>query len=71
MYYLKIKVITDARSEKVEKISDEEWKLWTKKPAENNQANERIMELVREEYPDEPVQMIKGHRTPSKIVSIG
>lgn len=69
--YLKIKVIVDARSEKVEKIEENEWKVWTKKPAERNLANERVLELVREEYPNEPVRIISGHHSPSKIVSIG
>lgn len=69
--YIKIKVIADARFEKVEKISEEEWKVWTKKPAERNLANERVLELVRDEYPNESVRIVSGHHSPSKIVSIG
>ena len=69
--YLKIKVFPDSRAERVEKISEEEWKVWTKKPAERNLANERVLELVREEYPNEAVRIVSGHQTPSKIVSIG
>lgn len=69
--YLKIKVTVDSKAERVEKISDEEWKVWTKKPAERNLANERVLELVREEYPGEPVRIVSGHHSPSKIVSIG
>lgn len=69
--YLKIKIITDSRVERVEKVSDEEWKIWTKKPAERNLANERVLELVREEHPNTSVKIISGHHSPSKIVSIG
>ena len=69
--YLKIKVFPDSRTERVEKVSEEEWKVWTKKPAERNLANERVLELVREEYPNEAVRIVSGHQTPSKIVSIG
>ncbi len=68
--YLKIKVFPDSKAERVEKNFDEEWKVWTKKPAERNLANERVLELVREEYPNTQVRIVSGHHSPSKIVSI-
>lgn len=69
--YLKIKVIPNAREEKVEKKSEDEWRVWTKLPAENNLANTRVLELVRLEYPNQSVRIVSGHHSPSKIVSIG
>jgi len=68
--YLKIKVFPDSKAERVEKISEIEWKVWTKKPAERNLANDRVLELVREEYGESAVRMVSGHHSPSKIVSI-
>lgn len=68
--YIKIKVTPDAREEKVEKIADDSLKIWVKVPAENNAANSRVLELVRELYPNQSVKIISGHHSPSKIVSI-
>ena len=69
--YLKIKVIAGAKIEKVEKKTEDEWRIWVKEPAENNCANNRILEIVRESYPNTSVRIINGHHSPSKIVSIG
>ncbi|MEI6810998.1 MAG: DUF167 family protein [Candidatus Nomurabacteria bacterium] len=69
--YLKIKVVTDASAEKIEKLKDDEYRIWTKMPAENNLANTRILEIIRTEYPNQSVRIISGHHSPSKILSIG
>lgn len=68
--YIKIKVTPDAREEKVEKTGDDSLKIWVKVPAENNAANSRVLELVRELYPNQSVKIISGHHSPSKIVAI-
>ena len=69
--YLKIKVTPDSKQEKLEKISDDSWHIWVKVPAENNCANSRVLEIIREEYPNQAVRIVSGHHSPSKIVSIG
>lgn len=69
--YIKIKVIPDAREEKVEKLKDDEFRMWVKLPAENNVANNRVLEIVRGMYPNKGVRIISGHHSPSKIISIG
>lgn len=69
--YLKIKVVVDAKEEKIEKLESDSWRVWVKMPAENNLANNRVIEIVREEYPNQSVRIVNGHHSPSKIVSIG
>lgn len=69
--YLKIKVIAHAREEKVENLKEDEWRVWVKEPAENNHANNRVLEIVRKVYPNTSVRIVSGHHSPSKIVSIG
>lgn len=69
--YLKLKVIVDSKSEKIEKIEADHWKIWVKFPAENNLANNRVLEIIRKEHPNKSVKIISGHHSPSKIVSIG
>lgn len=68
--YLKIKVTPDSKKEKVEKLSDDSWHIWVKVSAENNLANGRILELIREAHPNTFVRIVSGHHSPSKIVSI-
>lgn len=68
--YLKIKVIPNAREEKVEQLKDDEYRVWVKVPAENNLANSRILEIFREKFPATSVRIISGHHSPSKIISI-
>lgn len=69
--YLKLKVTVDSKSQRIEKVSDDLWRVWVKVPAENNAANTRVLELVREAYPNQSVRIVSGHHSPSKIVSIG
>jgi uncharacterized protein YggU (UPF0235/DUF167 family) len=68
--YLKIKVIAEARHEKIEKKLEDTWHVWVKVPAKNNAANTRILELIRLEFPGTSVRIIAGHHAPSKIFSI-
>jgi uncharacterized protein YggU (UPF0235/DUF167 family) len=69
--YIKIKVIPDAKVEKIEQLKDDEFRMWVKLPAENNAANNRVLEIVRGMYPNKSVRIISGHHSPSKIISIG
>ncbi len=69
--YLKLKVITDSKIEKVEKVKDDEYRIWTKMPASNSLANTRVLEIIRNEYPNQSVRIVSGHHSPSKIVSVG
>ncbi len=69
--YIKLKVITDSKIEKLEKVSEDSWHIWVKVPAENNVANTRVLEIIRKEYPNQSIRIVSGHHSPSKIVSIG
>jgi uncharacterized protein YggU (UPF0235/DUF167 family) len=69
--YLKIKVIPEAKDEKVEQVKDDEYRIWVKVEAKNNRANERVLEMLREKFPGNSVRLVSGHHSPSKIVSIG
>jgi uncharacterized protein (TIGR00251 family) len=68
--YLKLKVIPDSKQEKVEQLKDDEYRIWVKAPAENNHANTRVLEIVREMHPNKKVRLVSGHISPSKIVSV-
>ncbi len=68
--YLKLKVIPDAKLEKIEQLREDEYRIWVKAPAEMNLANTRILEMIREMHPSKRVRLISGHTSPSKIISV-
>jgi uncharacterized protein YggU (UPF0235/DUF167 family) len=68
--YIKIKVIPSAKKEKVEKLKDDEYRMWVRVSAENNLANTRVIELCRNLFPGTSVRIVSGHHSPSKIISI-
>ena len=70
--YIKIKVIVDAKKEKIIKKSEDHFDISVKEPAERNLANKRVLELVREYFRvyNGNVRIVSGHHSPSKIISI-
>jgi len=69
--YIKVRVITDAPKEVVQKIEDDLIEMYIREPAERNQANKRVLEIIRGMHPGLAVRMIKGHHSPSKIIEVG
>lgn len=70
--YIKVKVTAGVKKEIVEKIKDDEYRVWVKEKAERNMANNRVRELIAREYsiPIGKVKIISGHQSPSKILSL-
>jgi uncharacterized protein YggU (UPF0235/DUF167 family) len=71
--YIKVRVITKAKEDKIEEISGDTFKVWTKMPAEQNLANEAVLRMVKNHFPqyNGDVRMVSGHHSPSKILSVG
>ncbi len=80
--YIKIKVITEAKKEKIIKKSEDHFEISVKEPAERNLANKRVLELVKNYFKAQPnkkkvgqvyngnVRIVSGHHSPSKIISL-
>lgn len=70
--YIKIKVVPDSKEEIVKKISEDHFEIRVKEPAENNQANTRILVLIREYFGStaKAIRIVSGHHSPSKIISV-
>lgn len=68
--YIKLKVIPNAKEEKVEKIAEDSWRIWVIVPAENNAANRRVLNIMCSYYPNKAIRIVNGHHSPSKIVSV-
>jgi uncharacterized protein YggU (UPF0235/DUF167 family) len=66
-----IKVETEQKKEEVTKLPNGGYEMRLKEKAERNEANRRVLEILREEHPEARiVRIIAGHHSPSKIVEI-
>ena len=68
--YIKIRVKVDSKKEIVTKVNEDHFEISLKEKAERNMANNRILEIFREMYPNKPIRIISGHTSPSKIISV-
>lgn len=70
--YIRIRVKAGSRKEKITKVSDTEYHMAVREPAERNLANGRIRELLAqaENVRLEDVRIVTGHHSPTKIFDI-
>ena len=70
--FIKVRVLTGTRKEKIDKKSDDHFMISVKEPAERNLANNRICEIIALNFsvPRSAVRIINGHQSPSKILSV-
>ena len=69
--HIKVKVLTEAKKEKITKKSDSGFEIAVKELAERGLANKKIMELLRKEFKGyNKIKIISGHHSSSKIISI-
>jgi uncharacterized protein YggU (UPF0235/DUF167 family) len=71
--YVRVRVKAGARKEQVTQVSDTEYLMSVREPAERNLANTRIRELlaVHTGVQKEQVRIVTGHRSPTKIFAVG
>jgi uncharacterized protein YggU (UPF0235/DUF167 family) len=69
---LRIKVITDAKEDRVEPIKENSFAVYTKEPAEQNRANKRMIALISKylQKPTGKIRILTGHHQPSKIIEV-
>lgn len=68
--YIKLRVFTKQKVEKIEKISEDTLRVYVKEEAEMNLANNKILELMKKYFKTNDVRLISGHHSPSKIISV-
>jgi uncharacterized protein YggU (UPF0235/DUF167 family) len=70
--YVKVRVYPGMKKETVTKLEDHHFEIVTKAPAERNAANQRIREIIAEQYdvPVKAVRFVTGHHSPSKILEV-
>ena len=66
---IKIKVKTESKKQKIEKVSDKEYKVFLKSRAEDNKANLELLKLLKKEFKKD-ARIIKGSKSRNKIVEV-
>lgn len=71
--YVKVKVKANSAKELFEKVSETSFKIKVREKAERNQANVRVLELLRLHFGPEigQIRIVNGHHSPSKLVAVG
>lgn len=69
---INVRAKTNAKSERIEKIDENQFKIWTKEPAKENKANLSIIKIISRIYkvPKSAVSLIRGHKSPKKTFEI-
>lgn len=69
--FIKIKVLTDSKKDKIIKKSSDYFEISVMEPAERGMANKKVIELLRKEFKEyNKLKIIKGHHSSSKIISL-
>ncbi len=70
--YIKVWANPGAKKEMIEKVNDNTFEISVKEPPEQNRANERIQELLAQEFniSVKQVRFVSGHHSGSKMFSI-
>ena len=70
--YIRVNLTPKAKKEKVERVNATTFNISVKEPAQRNQANRRLCQLVGNELGFLPreVKIISGHHSRKKLISI-
>ena len=69
-FYLHIKVQAGARREKIVEKDSSRFEIAVRERAEHNEANEKILTIVRDKFPRARVTIVKGQRSPNKLLKL-
>ena len=68
--YIHLKVTADAKKELFKKVDETHYVIAVKEPAERNEANKRVLVLVKEYLGASNVRLVSGHHSGSKIADV-
>lgn len=70
--YIKVEVLAGAKRERVEKTGPDSFAVSVREKAEQNAANRRVLQIIRQQFgaAGVTVKIISGHRSPRKIISL-
>jgi len=65
-----VKARPNSGKQEVKKVSDSEYIVYLKKPAEDNKANIELVKLLKKHFLKD-IKIIKGLKSKNKIVGVG
>lgn len=70
--YIRVRVSAGAKKESFRKLSEDTFLIAVKEPAEQNRANDRVLNLVATHFgiPTKQIRIISGHHSPGKLLSL-
>ena len=68
--YIHLKVTANAKKELFKKVDATHYVVAVKEPAERNEANKKVLALVKEHFGSSGVRLVSGHHSGSKIVDV-
>lgn len=70
--YVRVHVSPSARTEHITKVSETEFRIAVREPAQRNIANGRVQEILAHEFriAKSSVRLLTGHRSPHKVYTI-
>jgi uncharacterized protein YggU (UPF0235/DUF167 family) len=72
MNIVRVKAFPDSPKESIEETAPGSFRIFVREPAERNEANRRILEVLALHLglPPSRLRMIKGHKEPAKLIEI-
>ena len=69
---IQVNVKTNAKQQKVEKLSENEYKVWVKEPAKENKANYAVIDIISELFSvsKSSIQIVSGLKSKTKIIKL-
>jgi len=64
-----VKVYPHSGKEEIVRISDKEYKVYLKKPAEDNKANIELLKILKKHFLKD-IKIIKGLKSRNKIIEV-
>jgi uncharacterized protein YggU (UPF0235/DUF167 family) len=68
--YIRVKVAPNSKKETFIQVKDNSFVISVKEKAENNMANDRVLEILKEHFNVKRLRIINGHRGPIKLIAI-
>lgn len=68
--YIHVKTYAGQRKEEVKRLNEDHLEVRVREPAQNNLANGRVIEIIKNLYPGALARLINGHQSPSKLFSV-
>lgn len=64
-----IRVKTNAKEQKIEKMNDDEYKVYVKSPPKEGEANQELIKLLEKHFKQD-VRIIRGLKNKKKVIEL-